>query len=147
MGRFQLLHRDHEVGGLASHIFPLVILWKNQRKGLALADFHAQCGSFKFLEHLSVTQNELEIGRLAPVKQLAVNFSLEIHGYTIGLLRRAVERALREGAALLAQNTDGLVNGGLAHFGVHFFHHRVRQIANFYFGKHLKDRIKGHFIV
>ena len=104
----------------AGHVFAVVVLWEVQGKGFAFAELHAEHGFFKFFEHLAFADQELKGFCLTALERFAVDLAFEVNGDAVTFLGRGFCAALGEGAALLAQDVDGFVDGGLSHFGRDF---------------------------
>ena len=116
--RLDLLQRDHEVGFLAGHVLAVVVGRELQREGLALAGLHAAHGVVELLEHLAFADDELEALGLAAGERLAVDLAFEVDRHAVAV-RRAPSAAGRccEGAALLAQDVERLVDRRIVDFG------------------------------
>ena len=143
VGRFDLLHGDHEVGLLAGHVLAVVVGRESQREGLALAGLHAAHGVLEFLEHLAFADQELEVLGLAALEGLAVDLAFEVDRHAVAFLGRGVLRALGEGAALLAQDVQRLVDGGVGHFGAELLDFGRGQVADLHFGIDLEHRVES----
>ncbi|EWS63525.1 hypothetical protein Y695_03242 [Hydrogenophaga sp. T4] len=143
VGGFDLVDRDQKIGGLAGHVLAVVVLGKSQREGLGLTGLHAAHGVFKFLEHLAVADDELEAFGLAAFKGFAVDLAGEVDGDAVTVGCGLVLRALREGAALLAQDVQRAVDGGVVHFGRDFFDFSGGQVFDLDFGIHLENGVKS----
>ena len=116
VGSFNFVERDHEVSLLAGHVFTVVIGRKAQGEGLAFARLHAAHSVFKFFEHLTFADQELEGFGFTAGECFAVDLAFEVDGHAVTFLGGAVHGALRKGAALLAQDVDGLVDRSFADF-------------------------------
>ena len=69
-------------------------------------------------EHLAFADHELEVLGLAALERLAVDLAFEVDRHAVAVLRGGFAgRALGEGAALLAQDVERLVDRGVGHFG------------------------------
>ncbi|GAO24221.1 hypothetical protein ALISP_4041 [Alicycliphilus sp. B1] len=144
VGGLDLLDGDQEVGRLAGHVLAVVVLGESQREGLALARLHAAHGVLEFLEHLAFADQELEVLGLAALEGLAVDLAFEVHGHAVAVLGGSALGALGEGAALLAQDVQGLVDGGLGHLGRELVHLGGGQVADLHLGEHLEHGVEGH---
>ena len=142
VGGFDLVHGDQEVSLFAGHVFAVVISRETQGEGLAFARLHAAHGVFKFLEHLAFADQELEGFGFAAGEGFAVDLAFKVDGHAVAVLGGAVHGALGEGAALLAQDVDGLVDGGVADFSAELDDFGTGQVAELDFGVHLEKRVK-----
>ena len=106
--RLDFLQRHHEICSLACHILAMVVSRERQRESFALASFHATRGFFKFLEHLTVAKNELEVLRLAALESLAINLAFKINSHAVTVFCGGILRALGKRAALFAQDVNRL---------------------------------------
>ena len=147
VGGFDLVDRDEEVSGFACHVFAVVVGREAQGEGLAFARLHATHGIFEFFQHLAFADQKLEPGCFATGEGFAVDLAFEIDGHAVAVLGTRVHGALREGAALLAQDVQGLVDGCVADFSSGFFHFGRSQVGDFDVGEHLEHRVKQHFTV
>ena len=138
---------DGEHGGFAGHIFAVIIFREIHFHIFALACFQAQYAGFEFGQHLAVAQHKRVILRSAALKRCAVDFAFEIDNHAVAVLGFALN--VVEAGALLAQDFDGFVDFGIAHFGGNFFHFLCAQIAHGHFGKHFENgsHFKGFFVV
>ena len=128
---------------LAGHVLAVVVGREGQREGLALAGLHAAHGVLEFLEHLAFADQELEVLGLAALEGLAVDLAFEVDRHAVAFLGRGVLRALGEGAALLAQDVQRLVDGGVAHFGAELLDFGRGQVADLHFGIDLEHRVES----
>ncbi|MNV40119.1 hypothetical protein D3C71_1317190 [compost metagenome] len=143
VGSFDLLDGHQEVSGLASHILAVVLRRECQGEGLAFARLHATHGVFELLEHLAFAHQELEVFGLAAFKRLAIDLAFEIDRHAVAVLSSSIHGALGEAAALLAQDVDGLVDGGVRHFSRQLFDFGIRQIGNLDFWEHFENGIES----
>jgi hypothetical protein len=143
VGGLDLLHGDHEVGRLAGDVLAVVVGREGQREGLALAGLHAAHGLVELLEHLAFADHELEVLGLAALEGLAVDLAFEVDGDAVAGLHGGVLRALGEGAALLAQDVQGAVDGGVGDFGADLLDFGFGQVADLHFRVDLEHRVEG----
>ncbi len=122
----------------------MVVLGKGQREGAALAVLHAAHGVFELLEHLAFAEHELEVLGLAALEGFAVNLAFEVHGHAVAGFGGAALRALGKGAALLAQDIQGLVDGLVGHVGRDPFDFGAGEVTDPDLGKHFEHRVEGH---
>ena len=140
--RLDLLHRHQEVGRLAGDVLAVVVGREGQREGLALAGLHAAHGILEFLEHLALADQELEGLCLAALEGLAIDLAFEVHRHAVAFLRRGVLRPLGEGAALLAQDVQRLVDGGFAHLRGLALDLGLRQVRDLHLGIDLEHGVE-----
>ena len=143
VGGFDLLHGDHEVGLLAGHVLAVVVGRERQREGAAVAGLQAAHGVLEFLEHLAFADDELEVLGLAALEGLAVDLAFEVDRHAVAVLRGGVLRALREGAALLAQDVERLVDGVVAHLGAELLDFGAGQVVDLDVREHLEHRVES----
>ena len=143
---FDFVDGNHEVGGFARHVFTVVISGESQGESFAFALFHANCGIFKFAQHLTIAYDELEVFSFATSKRFAVDFAFKINRYAVTGYHDFFRSALGKCAALFTQNIDGFVDRFFSHFGLQFFHFSGSQITDNHFGEHFKNGIKAHGI-
>ncbi|KAF1053364.1 MAG: hypothetical protein GAK34_01023 [Delftia tsuruhatensis] len=139
VGGLDLLDRHEEVGLLAGHVLAVVVGGESQGEGLGLAGLHAAHGVFEFLEHLAFADQELEVFGLAAGEGLAVDLAFEVHGHAVAVHGHIGLGALREGAALLAQDVHGLVDGSVVHFGRQLLDFGRGQVTDLDFRHHFED--------
>jgi len=128
---------------LAGHILAVVVSREGQGEGLAFASLHATHGVFEFLQHLTVSDQELEVFGLAAGKGFAVDLAFKVNRHAVAVLGSLILGALSEGAALLAQDFQGLVDGGFVHIGRQLLNFSGRQVADLDFGEHFEHGVKG----
>src|SRR5207237_1288209 len=132
--RLDLLHGDEEIGFLAGHVLAVIVGRELQREGLRFTGLHAAHGLVEGLEHLAFADHELEALGLAALEGHAVDLAFEVDRDAVTFLRAFGGRTLREGAALLAQDVERLVDRGFAHFGRDLLHFGGGQVADLHFG-------------
>jgi hypothetical protein len=92
---------------------------------------------------LSIWPSPTRNWKSSALEGLAVDLAFEVHGHAVAILGGGALRALGEGAALLAQDLDGLVDGGIRHLGRQLLHLGGGQVADRDFGEHLEHGIEG----
>ncbi|MPM67243.1 hypothetical protein SDC9_114164 [bioreactor metagenome] len=142
---FDLLDCHQEVSGLAGHFLAMVVLRESQRESLAFASLQTAHGVFEFLEHLAFADQELELFSLAASEGFAVDLAFKVHGHAVAVFGTGILGALSEGAALLAQDVQRLVDGGVGHFGSNLLHFGGSQITDLHFGEHFEHGVERHF--
>ena len=145
IGSFNFVERDHEVRLLAGHVFAVVVGRKAQWKCLAFTRLHAAHSVFKFFEHLAFANQELEGFGFAAGECFAVDLAFEVDGHAVAFLGGAVHGALGKGAALLAQDVDGLVNRSFADIRAELDNFGAGKLTELDFRIHLEDSVKMHF--
>ncbi|MNV57922.1 hypothetical protein D3C71_1502740 [compost metagenome] len=123
----------------------MVVLGEGQGESLAFAGLHAAHCVFEFLEHLAFAHQELEVFSLAAGKGFAVDLAFEVHGHAVAIGSRFVLRALGERATLLAQDVDGLVDGGVVDVGRQLVDFSRRQVFDLDFGQHFEHGVELRF--
>ena len=138
------LDRDHEVGLLACHVLALVVGRKLQWKRLRFAGLHTAHGLVEGLEHLPLADQKLESLGLAAIERHAIDLAFKVNRHAVALGGGITLRALRESAALLAQDVDGFVDRSIGHFGRHAFHLSGAQVGQLDVRIHLEGGIERH---
>src|SRR5436190_200204 len=138
-----LLQRDGEVGFLAGDVLALVVGRELKGKGLRVAGLHAAHGVVELLEHLPFADHELEALGLAAVERNAVDGAGEIDRDAVAGRCTLARRALLEGAPLLPEDVDRLVDRLLGDLGGDALDLRLREIAELDLGIDLEGRVEG----
>ena len=98
----------------------------------------------EFLEHLAFAEHELEVLGLAALERLAVDLAFEVDRHAVALVRppRRCGRC-GEGAALLAQDVERLVDRCVAHLGAELLDFGGGQVADLDFGIDLEHGVES----
>jgi len=114
-----------------------------QREGLGLADLHAANGLVELLEHSGFADEELE-GLGLPRRTARRRSCLRNRSSRGRRLRAFGGGALRERAALLAQDLDRLVDRGVVDLGRDLLDFGLRQVADHDLGVDLERGVEFH---
>jgi len=131
-----------EIGLLAGDVLALIVSGELQREGLRVAGLHASHRGIELLEHLAFADQELERLGLATVERFAIDLAFEVDRHAVADRGRLGGGALRESAALLAQDVDSLVDRLFGHRGRDALDLGRAEIAELHIGVDLEGRVE-----
>ena len=123
---------DGENGGFAGNVFTVVVVGEFDFNVFAFAFFQAADAGFEFRQHLALAEYEGVVFGAAAFKGDAVDGAGKVDDDAVVVLRGALDAVVA--GALFAQDVDGFVHFGIAHFGGGFFYFQRGEVADFDFG-------------